>query len=105
MANTSVCNDTTEALELYEPQGLFLKPVAKINICAQLPQLKTPGKTISNWEVMEKVKNMIRPENFLSIKVCCGGFCFVLFKILMTSIHINDVRFTLTQEHCILNAT
>ena len=74
MANTSVCTDTTEAIELYEPQGLFLKPVAKINICAQLPQLKTPGKTISNWEVMEKVKQMIRPETFLSVKVCFALF-------------------------------
>lgn len=55
MANTIVCNDTSDAIELLESQGLYLKPVAKINVCVQLPQLKTAGKTISNWEVMEKV--------------------------------------------------
>ncbi|KAK7097145.1 A-kinase anchor protein 17A-like [Littorina saxatilis] len=77
MANTSVCNDTSEAIELYEPQGLYLKPVARLNICAQLPQLKTPGKTISNWEVMEKVKNMIRPETFLSVKVAKSTMEFI----------------------------
>ncbi|KAK7485940.1 hypothetical protein BaRGS_00022806 [Batillaria attramentaria] len=77
MANTSVCNDTSEAIELYEPQGLYLKPVAKLNICAQLPQLKTPGKTISNWEVMEKVKHMIRPEVFLSVKVVKSTMEFI----------------------------
>ena len=55
MANTTVCSDTSEAVELLETQQLYLKPVAKINICVQLPQLKTAGKTISNWEVMEKV--------------------------------------------------
>lgn len=77
MANTTLCSDTSEAIELYEAQGLYLKPVAKINICAQLPQLKTPGKTISNWEVMEKVKNMIRPETFLSLKVAKSTLEFI----------------------------
>ncbi|KAL8617041.1 hypothetical protein ACOMHN_014212 [Nucella lapillus] len=77
MANTSVCNDTSEAKELCESQSLFLKPVAKINICAQLPQLKTPGKTISNWEVMEKIKTMIRPEAFLSVKVVKSTMEFI----------------------------
>lgn len=77
MANTSVCNDTSEAVELYEPQGLYLKPVAKLNLCAQLPQLKTPGKTISNWEVMEKVKHMVRPEVFLSLKVVKSTMEFI----------------------------
>lgn len=77
MAHATVCSDTSEALELFELQGLYLKPVAKINICAQLPQLKTPGKTISNWEVMEKVKNMIRPETFLSLKVAKSTLEFI----------------------------
>ncbi|KAL8564900.1 hypothetical protein ACOMHN_003746 [Nucella lapillus] len=69
MANMAACSDSSEAVELFKPQGLYLKPVAKLNISAQLPQLKTPGKTISNWEVMEKVKAMIRPDTFLSVKV------------------------------------
>ena len=69
MANVSTCSDMSDAVELYELQGLYLKPVAKMNICIQLPLIKTPGKTISNWEVMEKVKHMIRPDNFMTMKV------------------------------------
>ena len=81
MANISVCEDTSEAIELCETQGLYLKPVAKINISAQLPQLKTPGKTISNWEVMEKVKQMIRPDTFLSLKVITDNLRFELSSL------------------------
>ena len=51
MAATSVCTDTSDAVELFEHQGLWLKPIARINVSVQLPQLKTPGKSISNWEV------------------------------------------------------
>ncbi|KAH9487517.1 A-kinase anchor protein 17A, partial [Bulinus truncatus] len=69
MANTTVCTDTSEAIELFDSHGLYLKPVAKVNICVQLPQLKTAGKTISNWEVMEKLKHMVRPEVFLTLKI------------------------------------
>ncbi len=48
---TSLCTDTSDAVELFEPQGLWLKPIAKVNVSVQLPQLKSPGKSISNWEV------------------------------------------------------
>ncbi len=51
MAATSVCTDTSDAEELHEAQGLWLKPIARINVSVQLPQLRTPGKSISNWEV------------------------------------------------------
>ena len=86
MENTALCTDTSEALDLYEPQGLFLKPVAKLNICAQLPPLKTPGKSITNWEVIEKVKHMIRPETFIGVKVMMilqilQDFFFFYFKL------------------------
>ena len=71
MTSIGVCTDTSEATELFEPQGLFLKPIAKLNISVQLPQLKTPGASISNWEVMEKLKKMIKPDVFLVLKVGC----------------------------------
>ena len=66
---TSICTDTSEALELFEPQGLYLKPIAKLNVSVQLPQMKVPGKSISNWEVMEKIKHMVRPQQFIVLKV------------------------------------
>lgn len=75
--NTQLCGDTSEAIELHKPQGLYLKPYAKINVCVQLPQLKEPGKSISNWEVMEKVKHMARPHSFLSIKIIKSTLEFI----------------------------
>jgi len=75
--NTTVCNDTSEATELFKPQGLYLKPVAKLNVCVQLPQLKQPGKSISNWEVMEKVKHMARPHSFLLLKIIKSTLEFI----------------------------
>ena len=69
MASIGVCLDTSDAVELCESHGLFLKPVAKLNISVQLPQLKSPGASLSNWEVMEKLKRMIKPDHFLVLKV------------------------------------
>jgi len=69
MTSIGVCSDTSDAVELLEAQGLYVKPVAKLNISVQLPQLKSPGASISNWEVMEKLKKMIKPDSFLVLKV------------------------------------
>ena len=39
----------------------------------QLPQLKKSGSKISNFEVMEKVKDMARPFTFPVFKVSYNG--------------------------------
>lgn len=80
MTSIGICTDVSEAVELFEPQGLYMKPIAKINISVQLPQMKTPGKSISNWEVMEKLKKMIKPEQFLLLKVAKSTLEFVRFE-------------------------
>ena len=59
--------DTTELVELYEPLGLYLKPLARINITVKLPSLKDPGQAISNWDLMERIKKLIHPLHFSSI--------------------------------------
>ena len=61
-------------------QGLFLKPIARLNISVQLPHLTEPGKTISNWEVMEKMKGMAKPDSFTMIKVAKSTMDFVRFE-------------------------
>lgn len=76
-ANTTLCSDTSDALELCENYGLYLKPMARLNVCVQLPQLKISGKSISNWEVMEKVKGMIRPDVFITIKIIKSTLDFI----------------------------
>lgn len=69
MAGTTLCTDTSEAVELFKAQGLYLKPIAKLTVCVQLPKLKEMGKSISNWEVMEKIKRMAKPHSFVSLKI------------------------------------
>jgi splicing factor, arginine/serine-rich 17 len=54
---------------LYLPHSLYLKPTAKINISVSLPANVTSGQTISNYEVMEKIRHMISPEKFSILKV------------------------------------
>lgn len=53
---TSLCNDTGEAVSFNAEICLYLKPIAKVHISVQLPQLKSGGKAISNWEVSENVQ-------------------------------------------------
>lgn len=73
-------NDNSELVELYKPLNLYLKPIARLNITVQLPQLKEPGKTISNWDIMEKIKRLIKPCQFSSIKVSKSTIEFVRFE-------------------------
>lgn len=56
-------------LALYLPAGLFLKPDAKVSIGVKLPAMKVSGVSISNWEVMEKIKALVCPEQFTSLRV------------------------------------
>lgn len=67
--NIQVCRDTSDAVALYLPQRLYLKPFAKLNISVQLPPHKVHGKSLSNWELMEKIRKMIQPESFSVLKV------------------------------------
>lgn len=64
-----VCRDASDAAALYLPQRLYLKPFAKLNISVQLPPSKVHGKSLSNWELMEKIRKMALPESFSTLKV------------------------------------
>lgn len=70
--NMQAIKNVSDAVPLYLPHSLYLKPHAKINISASLPQT-VPGKTISNWDVMEKIRFMIQPDIFSVLKV--SKFC------------------------------
>ena len=56
-------------LAFYLPAGLFLKPEARVWIEVKLPEIKSTGTSISNWEVMEKIKALSQPVEFLSLRV------------------------------------
>lgn len=53
---------------LYQPLSLYLKPLANLTISLTLPSNIT-GKTISNFEVMDKLRQMILPDKFSILKV------------------------------------
>jgi len=74
------CHDTKDVLDLFKPQGLYLKPIARLNVSVQLPQLKKSGSKISNWEVMEEVKKMARPLTFPVFKIAKSSPDFIRFE-------------------------
>ncbi|KAJ0070099.1 hypothetical protein NL108_002416 [Boleophthalmus pectinirostris] len=77
---TTIVHDTSEALCLSAEYNLFLKPIAKMTVSVALPQLKLPGKSISNWEVMERVKSMVAPEQFSVLRISKSTMDFIRFE-------------------------
>lgn len=77
---TTIVNDTSEAVCLSSDYKIYLKPIAKMTISVALPQLKLPGKSISNWEVMERVKAMVAPEQFSSLRISKSTLEFIRFE-------------------------
>lgn len=80
MTVTLVC-DPSEATELCASQQLYLKPVAKLTISVVLPPEHTgTTRAFSKWEVMDKLKNMISPDQFTSVKVSKSTKAFIRFE-------------------------
>ncbi|XP_061082171.1 A-kinase anchor protein 17A [Conger conger] len=77
---TTIVHDTTEAVRLCPTYGLFLKPIAKMMVSVALPQLKQPGKSISNWEVMERIKSMVHPDQFSTLRISKSTMEFIRFE-------------------------
>ncbi|XP_018545983.1 A-kinase anchor protein 17A [Lates calcarifer] len=77
---TTIVHDTTEAVCLSTEYNLYLKPIAKMTVSVALPQLKLPGKSISNWEVMERVKAMVAPEQFSALRISKSTMDFIRFE-------------------------
>lgn len=66
--NIQTIKNVSDCVPLYLPHSLYLKPFAKFNISVSLPQATT-GKAISNWDVMEKLRHSILPDQFSVLKV------------------------------------
>lgn len=77
---TTIVHDTSEAVCLSADYNLYLKPIVKMTISVALPQLKLPGKSISNWEVMERVKAMVAPEQFSALRISKSTMDFIRFE-------------------------
>ncbi|KAM6955544.1 A-kinase anchor protein 17A [Lycodopsis pacificus] len=77
---TTIVHDTTEAVCFSSEYNLYLKPIAKMTISVALPQLKLPGKSISNWEVMERIKAMVAPDQFSALRISKSTMDFIRFE-------------------------
>ncbi|XP_067401824.1 A-kinase anchor protein 17A [Emydura macquarii macquarii] len=80
MAAATIVHDTSEAVELCASCGLYLKPITKMTISVALPQLKQPGKSISNWEVMERLKGMVQTHQFSTLRISKSTMDFIRFE-------------------------
>ncbi|XP_063811757.1 A-kinase anchor protein 17A [Pseudophryne corroboree] len=80
MAAATIVHDTSEAVELCPVYGLYLKPILKMIISVALPQLKQPGKSISNWEVMERLKGMVNNHQFSTLRISKSTMDFIRFE-------------------------
>uniref|UniRef100_A0A8C4QS77 A kinase (PRKA) anchor protein 17A n=1 Tax=Eptatretus burgeri TaxID=7764 RepID=A0A8C4QS77_EPTBU len=60
--------------------GLFLRPVGKVIIKVSLPAVTEPGQTISNWEVMERLKAMALPSALPVLRVTRTSLTSIRFE-------------------------
>lgn len=71
--------DLSECTELNPLRNLYLKPIARLVIVVTMPTMKVPGLTVSNWEIMERLKAMVAPEVFTSLKVAKSSLELLTF--------------------------
>ena len=67
-------------ISFYPSCGLYLKMEALINIEVRLPEIRNPGVSVSNWEIMEKLKNQAEPEEFSSLRVVLSSREVIRFE-------------------------
>jgi splicing factor, arginine/serine-rich 17 len=65
--------NASDLLQLYAPLNLFLKPQANVSITITLPlSVGTSAKAVSNFDVMDKLRQMVLPDSFSLLKVSLG---------------------------------
>lgn len=74
------CANTKDLVPLYLPQQLYLKPIARLNISLQLPNVKKMGKSVSHWEIMDNIRHLVKPDEFTILKVTKTTIEFVRFE-------------------------
>lgn len=80
MAGTTLCTDTSEAVELFKAQGLYLKPIAKLTVCVQLPKLKEMGTFLFHWTIKLHV-NLMYHLQFCLFTLAASQINMILNKL------------------------
>lgn len=78
----------SEAEDFNKAQHLYLKPMAIIKITVVLPRMTIPGQSISNWDLMERLKRAIDPIQMDSCKVRESNIDSVIFEAELLSLGI-----------------
>lgn len=105
MSQIHPCQDNSELSPLYPSRGLHLKPIARLNVSVHYPELKqsltTGGKSISSWDIMERIKSLVSPENFIFLRVVKNTLEFIRFegkeKYLYRPLIMGTITFIITQ--------
>ncbi|XP_063791736.1 A-kinase anchor protein 17B-like [Pseudophryne corroboree] len=61
--------DDSEVVELNAANRLYLKPKTKLIISVILPEETDQCRSVSNWDILEQLKNMVAPDCFSSLRV------------------------------------
>ncbi|CAD6196575.1 unnamed protein product [Caenorhabditis auriculariae] len=69
-----------EAEDFCVSQHLYLKPTALLKITVLLPKMRIPGQSISNWDLMERLKKAVAPVQLDSIRVRESSMDSVAFE-------------------------
>ncbi|KJH43561.1 hypothetical protein DICVIV_10427 [Dictyocaulus viviparus] len=59
----------SEAVSFCPELELYLSPLSRIEINIKLPKFTIPGQSISNWDLMERLKKGVAPVQFSAIRV------------------------------------
>ncbi|CAF3819281.1 unnamed protein product [Rotaria sordida] len=70
MSNITQCKDLSERVDLCEALRMYLKPIARINISVPIPPtMRVAGSTMSTWEIMDKIRELILPDDFVFLRL------------------------------------
>ncbi|CAJ0941756.1 unnamed protein product, partial [Mesorhabditis belari] len=76
--------------------GIFLRPYYKVKIEIKLPSISIPGQSISNWDLMEKLKKSASPVKMDGIRVVDSNTTSVVFDAeLLTRKELSLVKHSL----------
>ncbi|CAI5444725.1 unnamed protein product [Caenorhabditis angaria] len=89
----------SEAEDFCKAQHLYLKPIAIIKITVTLPKMTIPGQSISNWDLMERLKRAVDPIQMDSIKVRESNMDSVIFEAELLSLGIMEKTMKILEGH------
>lgn len=82
MVTIQKCENLTDIVPLLPRRNLHLKPIAKLLITVELPHFKKLiGKSVSTLEVLEKLKELIKPYKFAHTNVVTSTISVIEFEV------------------------